>query len=1135
MDGRRKIAVMLRGHESLLRLVGKRRKLHPSVFSFPACEEDGGPLVCEPTAAENGEGSRLTDAEIGKENCPVEWVSCPVCSKSINGNVINNHLDTCLAQQETKGSRRKSTQLTLFSSMKRITKTSTTDASRKDKAQAGKRTSEISNVVGIPTLPTSHLSQFKVSSLSAKDDSDDFQEDVPTALNSLNGHPDANVVSTVMPLAGADATGVGSCSDEMVSDDSNEGVLCPFNDKRTVKQEFTKDVVKPEISECRNPTSQIHDVKDRSDSITDMKVEPLELTQTDYVKFEELCICTCHFVPVNSCSSETPESIHSASSRDNLDVIDSEGSVHMDDVVRDVTNRDSSVVVGTIDTHIVGRKFSMEAVCEEGMPLAFVRDPDNPKDSNAIKVITPDKLELGYLPRQVASHFSVILDKELGDLKGVILAVPEDVFEIVPIKVTLEMKNLESEHEEIISKCWQGALSASLIPPKQFKYEANFLCLLQTVLERDSHLFNSDEQVFLCSFQLLSGDAQRLFIHLYQRKGPWFRVKNLNYSDVADVESSFQELIAARFMIAAEAVADGSATEFREIVEVLNVFDLRQLVSSAQLKDRKEVAGARKEELVDWVTSGVLVKDQVSALGSCSGTVVKEMVLDLVGSCIRVSDDASFLLWRSQRLFFLNGDQDLSSFLLVDMGRVKYPEYKCNRKLPVFATREALLEYEKALEVAQAMDMALEVNDMTAVMAFLTRARTFLRIDQNEGSKEPRRDGCPSFFYRFTAARVYATVCTLGVSILEREHRYGEAIELLKELLSTCIRSGRRGYWTVRLSMDLDHLGRKEESLQVAEKGVTDPLIRGGDLVALQRRVVRLSKPPRRWKKPPYAEALNLKFEEVQIRGRPLNCTIGMKSRFYGFDEQQCGVEELALQYYASEEGGGWEGMHSEGGVWMMLFGLLMWEVLFADVPDVFQTPFQTAPLDLDSHSFFIARRDIIEARLEEIRQGQAVVLLAECWSKHYGTYCRGVNWEKYSLDTLQIIAACVGGSGLSALCRLLTQDHAGYSAGMPDLLLWRTYREPSLLRRSSSDINCLRCDCGQEMDSLEPAKSAGPVEAEGIVNVTKGCVLRGEAKLVEVKGPRDRLSEQQRAWIASLLSAGLAVQVCKVLESIDN
>jgi len=101
----------------------------------------------------------------------------------------------------------------------------------------------------------------------------------------------------------------------------------------------------------------------------------------------------------------------------------------------------------------------------------------------------------------------------------------------------------------------------------------------------------------------------------------------------------------------------------------------------------------------------------------------------------------------------------------------------------------------------------------------------------------------------------------------------------------------------------------------------------------------------------------------------------------------------------------------------------------------------QTAPLDLDSRSFYTARQAIIETRLEEIRQGSAVALLAECWSKHHGTYCRGVNWEKYSLETLQTVAACVGGSGLSAFFRLLTQEYAGYSAGMPDLLLWRTFR----------------------------------------------------------------------------------------------
>lgn len=49
-------------------------------------------------------------------------------------------------------------------------------------------------------------------------------------------------------------------------------------------------------------------------------------------------------------------------------------------------------------------------------------------------------------------------------------------------------------------------------------------------------------------------------------------------------------------------------------------------------------------------------------------------------------------------------------------------------------------------------------------------------------------------------------------------------------------------------------------------------------------------------------------------------------------------VEELALEHYASAEGGGWVGVHSEGGVWATLFGLLMWDVLFGvEVEDVFR------------------------------------------------------------------------------------------------------------------------------------------------------------------------------------------------------
>lgn len=73
----------------------------------------------------------------------------------------------------------------------------------------------------------------------------------------------------------------------------------------------------------------------------------------------------------------------------------------------------------------------------------------------------------------------------------------------------------------------------------------------------------------------------------------------------------------------------------------------------------------------------------------------------------------------------------------------------------------------------------------------------------------------------------------------------------------------RRGYWTLRLSIDLEHVGCLDESLEVAEKGLLDPWVRAGSIVALQRRVLRLGKPPRRWKTPGFLNSINRKIVEV--------------------------------------------------------------------------------------------------------------------------------------------------------------------------------------------------------------------------------------------------------------------------------
>ncbi|KAH9680763.1 Fanconi-associated nuclease 1-like [Citrus sinensis] len=434
-----------------------------------------------------------------------------------------------------------------------------------------------------------------------------------------------------------------------------------------------------------------------------------------------------------------------------------------------------------------------------------------------------------------------------------------------------------------------------------------------------------------------------------------------------------------------------------------------------------------------------------------------------------------------KRLFFLNGEQDLSAFLLVDLGIVKYPTYNCIIAEQIFSGLCDLLAYEEAIELAQIMDQSLDENNIELVLRCIMIAESRMSSSSCKAVQSITSELANTFHSCFSASWVYSKVVLLGISFLEREQRFNDAINLLRRLLSCFTCDSRRGYWTLRLSIDLEHMGCPSESLSVAEGGLLDSWVRAGSRVALQRRVLRLGKPPRRWKIPSFSESIKRKITEIHVQGRPLNCEIGMKSWFYGEDGEKCGVEQLALQYYAGE-GGGWHGVHTESGIWLTIFGLLMWDILFSDVPDVFRSRFQNAPLDLATDSFYIVRKNLIESQLQKIYDGMAEEILITSWESHVGTVCRGVNWDRHSLSELRAAVTCIGGPCLAHLCRHLAQDYGSWSSGMPDLLIWRFHSE-----------------------------------------------YRGEAKLVEVKGPRDRLSEQQRAWLLLLMDCGFKVEVCKV------
>ncbi|KAL5177112.1 Fanconi-associated nuclease 1 [Glycine soja] len=682
----------------------------------------------------------------------------------------------------------------------------------------------------------------------------------------------------------------------------------------------------------------------------------------------------------------------------------------------------------TLETFIVGRKYTdnPEEICA-GTAISLLRDPQNVKDLNAIKVVSVDAVcykSLGFIPHELAQCLSPLIDNYGLGFQGHVTSVPKHSLDIVPIQITCHRtSDGESKYADETFKClWKNAQCvvefASRSPPSSVKYQLNF-CLM--LLESHSLYSQMTVRGFLSSYTL--------------EKGPWFHVSSISYPEIVDTQKAVKGLAENEYIHSIEDANQPCESNVNDILNVLSVSELHEIWCILLKKSGGHQM--KKQHLISSIlfTGASVLWPQLST-----------MILDRTVFCIRISSKAESLMWRIERLFFLNGEQDLSSFLLVDMGKIVYPAYNCIISEPIFSNRNNLLSYEEAIEVAQIMDEALDANKTDVVLRCIKIAESCVSTDfpiqcsTSESVSSIRRV--------FTASWVYSKVVTVGISFLERERRYIDAINLLKWLLNVFTCDVKRGYWTLRLSVDLEYLGCTNESLQIAENGLLDPWIRAGSRMALQRRVLHLGKQPRHWNVP----------------RRPLNSELGEKNRYYNEEGKQCGVEELALHYYA-RDGGGWLGVHAESGIWLTIFGLLMWDVIYADVPNVFYTRFQ--------HRI---------PHLQQICDGMAEEFLIKSWETHIGTACRGVNWDCHPLDELHAIVTCVGGICLASLCKLLAQDYRSWSSGMPDLLLWRFHGEYS-----------------------------------------------GEAKLVEVKGPKDRLSEQQRAWLLLLMDSGFTIEVCKV------
>ncbi|KAL5177113.1 Fanconi-associated nuclease 1 [Glycine soja] len=145
----------------------------------------------------------------------------------------------------------------------------------------------------------------------------------------------------------------------------------------------------------------------------------------------------------------------------------------------------------TLETFIVGRKYTdnPEEICA-GTAISLLRDPQNVKDLNAIKVVSVDAVcykSLGFIPHELAQCLSPLIDNYGLGFQGHVTSVPKHSLDIVPIQITCHRtSDGESKYADETFKClWKNAQCvvefASRSPPSSVKYQLNFCLMLLEV------------------------------------------------------------------------------------------------------------------------------------------------------------------------------------------------------------------------------------------------------------------------------------------------------------------------------------------------------------------------------------------------------------------------------------------------------------------------------------------------------------------------------------------------------------------------------------------------------------------------------------------------------------------------------
>ncbi|OZG74990.1 hypothetical protein BTA51_00890 [Hahella sp. CCB-MM4] len=485
-----------------------------------------------------------------------------------------------------------------------------------------------------------------------------------------------------------------------------------------------------------------------------------------------------------------------------------------------------------------------------------------------------------------------------------------------------------------------------------FYYLYNFRTLLECVLEQYGDLLNNEEQEFVDTFMELPDPEQALLVRMYSRRSTLFRSDKLNYTELPPTEHllpSLQEsgLISINPMLPAE-----------ELLELVTCPEMREWWPEQCPK--KGNRPFQLEQLAE-LTSNQFYDSFPHTLVE----ILHQPMIDLF-----------------QLLFFGNLAQDLSAFVTVDLGHVRYEPYQLDSDTRLFRHRQDIDDSEAIMalrdqfysseefdpDIAQHILQHLPVlDDNSPVKGRLSRLCNRIGKGYEQQQMLPEALEAYSFSHRPPARERRAR-------ILFKLEQYEAAENRCKEII--------KNPWNEAESLFAERF-QKQCRKQMGHKG-----------------------PPNR-RYTPQTQTLVLPNGDMRVEQNVL-------MHLY-LEESPC--------FYVEN--------------WLMntVFGLTFWDAIFAPVRGAFTHPFQRAPHDLFDTEFESKRHPLIESAFDNINSASWSEQITQRWRDKYGISNPFVGWYEPGEDILSMALDYIPREHWMAIFRRMLSDLRENCSGFPDLI----------------------------------------------------------------------------------------------------